>query len=167
MPFVSISFLHEPPFRVFGSSRRSFLPELRVFSASFFTFIIFCPSFCLDRPFGFSIHQEAHFCLGRPFGFSTYHSVLFICLDKVFLDYIGIHRVRKFHTIHVCKNQSSAGEGLLDNIWSFVVWRPLAPWVGLLAYSSFQNKFTFLEFPRTDFLVKSSFHSCLIQPSTM
>ena len=46
----------------------------------------FVPNFCLDRPFGFSIHREAHFCLGRPFGFSTYHAVLFF-LDKVFLDY--------------------------------------------------------------------------------
>ena len=34
--FISISFLHEPPFRVFGSSRRSFLPELHVVSASLF-----------------------------------------------------------------------------------------------------------------------------------
>ena len=38
----SISFLHEPPFRVFGPSRRSFLPELRVISASFsFSFSFF------------------------------------------------------------------------------------------------------------------------------
>ena len=41
LPFVSISFLHEPPFRVFGSSRRSFLPELHVVSASFFIFTFF------------------------------------------------------------------------------------------------------------------------------
>lgn len=50
---LSISFLHEPPFRVFGSSRRSFLPELRTISASFFISTFFVPNFCLDRPFGF------------------------------------------------------------------------------------------------------------------
>ena len=51
LPFVSISFLHEPPFRVFGSSRRSFLPELRVISASFFTFIFFLPLILPGSPF--------------------------------------------------------------------------------------------------------------------
>src|SRR6266487_3684807 len=37
----------------------------------------FAPNFCLDRPFGFSIHRDAHFCLSRPFGFSTQRAVLF------------------------------------------------------------------------------------------
>ena len=69
-----------------------------------FFIYFFVPYFCLDRPFGFSIHREAHFCLGRPFGFSTYHAVLFIFLGKVFLDYISIHWIWKFYTIHVCKD---------------------------------------------------------------
>ena len=28
--------------------------------------------FCLDRPFGFSVHRDTHFCLSCPFRFSTY-----------------------------------------------------------------------------------------------
>ena len=31
----------------------------------------FIPNFCLNRPFGFSIHRDAYFCPSRPFGFST------------------------------------------------------------------------------------------------
>ena len=121
-----------------------------------FSYFFFVPNFCLDRPFGSSIHQEAHFCLGRPFGFSTYHAVLFF-LDKVFLDYIDINRIWEFNTIHVCENQSTTRESLLDNIRTFIVRCPLAPWVGLLTYPSFQHKFAFLEFSRSDFLVKAFF----------
>ena len=34
-------------------------------------FLLFIPNFCLNRPFGFSIHRDAHFFPSRPFGFST------------------------------------------------------------------------------------------------
>ena len=29
------------------------------------------PNFCLDRPFGFSVHRDTHFCPSRLFRFST------------------------------------------------------------------------------------------------
>src|SRR6266487_3939665 len=46
-------------------------------TGNIFLFFCFTPNFCLDRPFGFSIHRDAHFCLSRPFGFSTQRAVLF------------------------------------------------------------------------------------------
>ena len=42
------------------------------------TFFCFIPNFCLNRPFGFSIHRDAHFYPSRPFGFSTFW-VAFMC----------------------------------------------------------------------------------------
>jgi len=34
-------------------------------------FLFYAPNFCLDRPFGFSVHQDALYCLCRLFRFST------------------------------------------------------------------------------------------------
>ena len=48
-----------------------------------FSFLFFIPNFCLDHPFGFSIHRECtffcapNFCLDRPFGFSVHRGAQF------------------------------------------------------------------------------------------
>ena len=44
--------------------------------------VFFCaPNFCLDRPFGFSVHRGAHFCLSRPFRFSAQRALfVFFCI---------------------------------------------------------------------------------------
>ena len=34
-------------------------------------FLFYAPNFCLDRPFGISVHRDALFCLSRLFRFST------------------------------------------------------------------------------------------------
>ena len=72
-----------------------------IYRDNFFCFYV--SNFCLDLPFGFLIHQDAHFCLSRPFGFSTYRAILFF-LGKVFLDCICVHRASELFTIHSCKN---------------------------------------------------------------
>jgi len=33
-------------------------------------FLFYAPNFCLDRPFGFSVHRDALYCLSRLFRFS-------------------------------------------------------------------------------------------------
>ena len=37
------------------------------------------PNFCLDRPFGFSVHRDTHFCPSRLFRFSTCRVYRFSC----------------------------------------------------------------------------------------
>src|SRR3954469_22033137 len=41
------------------------------FQSTGYFILFYVSNFCLDRPFGFSIHRDALFCLSRPFGFST------------------------------------------------------------------------------------------------
>jgi len=45
-------------------------------------FLFYAPNFCLDRPFGFSVHQGALYCLSRLFRFSTFWAFwFFVSLD--------------------------------------------------------------------------------------
>ena len=86
-PALCWSKIWEPPF---VNGRRVFFPR-----HAFAVVLCFCfslwkiPNFCLDRPFGFSVHREyipffcaLNFCLHRPFGFSVHRGAL-CCLSRL------------------------------------------------------------------------------------
>ena len=72
-------------------------------------FFVFIPNFCLNRPFGFSIHRDAHFCPSRPFGFSTCRVVLCV----VSFDYVCVCRVRQVVAVHGGQNHCNTENMLL------------------------------------------------------
>ena len=43
------------------------------------------PNFCLDLPFGFSVHRDTHFCPSRLFRFSTCRVYRFFSFHPLFL----------------------------------------------------------------------------------
>jgi len=67
---------------------QSVLPLACFISHSLFLFVEI-PNFCLDYPFGFSVHREyipfcaPNFCLDRPFGISVHRDALY-CLSRLF-----------------------------------------------------------------------------------
>jgi len=77
--FVCLSLLHGPPFWVFSPSRHFFFGLSRFFRFATYrvVFFIYVSNFCLDRPFGFSVHRDAHFCISRLLRFATYQAVFF------------------------------------------------------------------------------------------
>ena len=72
----------------FVNGSRVFFPRYASAVIVLFLFVKI-PNFCLDRPFGFSVHREyipfcaPNFCLDRPFGFSVHRDAHF-CLSRLF-----------------------------------------------------------------------------------
>ncbi|AES70999.1 transmembrane protein, putative [Medicago truncatula] len=80
-----------PPLACFNS--RAFLKSLTFawtalsgFQSTGSIFLFCAPNFCLDRPFGFSVHRDALYCLSCLFSILLKAEVLFIVLSPVSLS---------------------------------------------------------------------------------
>ena len=90
-------------------------------------FFVFIPNFCLNRPFGFSVHRDAHFCPSRPFGFSTCRVILCV----VSFDYVCVRRVWQIVAVHGGQDHCTTRKDALDYKWSFVSRSPFSPGITL------------------------------------
>ena len=106
------------------------------------------PNFCLDLPFGFSVHKDTLFCPSRPFRFLTCRVYSFIDISLilpellwfvgmpllfprpvilaglfscvVFSDYVHVLKVRKIVNVYSSKCCSTARKCFLDHTWPFL-----------------------------------------------